>query len=235
MPPSSLVIQEQLTPRGVRLVQGDCVLSEVLKKPGATHSIFDVLGALVARFSPGPSACVLGFAGGGMVAPMRALGATGVLDAVDLAPEGYALFSRVARAYRGEVRFHTDDAVAWLEGTRGGWHAIVEDLSVPDGGEVTKPAVSLEVLPALAATKLSEDGLYVSNVLPVPGLSWRDALSLVRAPFARAVEVRFTEFENRIVVASANLSGAAVLSGRLRAALDELGSSLARGVRLRAL
>ncbi|NIP94518.1 MAG: hypothetical protein GWO24_14175, partial [Akkermansiaceae bacterium] len=60
--------------RGACLEQHGCVLSEILEEPGSTHSVFDVLAAAVAVFSPGRRVAVLGFAGGGMMAPLRKLG-----------------------------------------------------------------------------------------------------------------------------------------------------------------
>ena len=47
------------TRRGVRLLQNGSVLSEVLSKPGATDSVFDVLAAAVRLFSPGDCVGIL--------------------------------------------------------------------------------------------------------------------------------------------------------------------------------
>ncbi|MEC9081308.1 MAG: hypothetical protein VYE44_05980, partial [Verrucomicrobiota bacterium] len=62
------------TGRGARLVQNGSVLSEVLAQPGPTNSVFDALAALVRLFSPGARVGLLGFAGGGIIAPLRAMG-----------------------------------------------------------------------------------------------------------------------------------------------------------------
>ena len=56
------------TRRGARIVDDDVVLSEILAKPGPTHSLFDLLAAAVATLAPGPRFAMLGFAGGGIVA-----------------------------------------------------------------------------------------------------------------------------------------------------------------------
>ena len=58
---------------GLRLLEGDAVLSRVMARPGPTHMPFDVLAACVAALSPGRRALLLGFAGGGTVAALRAI------------------------------------------------------------------------------------------------------------------------------------------------------------------
>ena len=72
------------TRRGARIIDDDVVLSEILARPGPTHSLFDVLAAAVAAFAPGPRFAMLGFAGGGMIAPLRAMGCDIPVRAVDL-------------------------------------------------------------------------------------------------------------------------------------------------------
>ena len=74
----------QQTRRGARLVQNGSVLSEVLAKPGATDSVFDVLAAAIQIFSPGDRVGILGFAGGGLIAPLRAMSGDHNLSGVDL-------------------------------------------------------------------------------------------------------------------------------------------------------
>ena len=59
----------QRTPGGARLVQNGSVLSEVLSQPGPTDSVFDVLASAM-NLSTGTRAGILGFAGGGVIAPV---------------------------------------------------------------------------------------------------------------------------------------------------------------------
>src|SRR3989442_1025681 len=77
---------------GLRLLEGDAVLSRVMARPGPTHMPFDVLAACVAALSPGRRALLLGFAGGGTVAALRAMGWRHPIDALDLSLEGHAHF-----------------------------------------------------------------------------------------------------------------------------------------------
>jgi hypothetical protein len=57
-------VRIERTRRGARMIEGDVVLSEILARPGPTHSLFDLLAAAVTALSPGPRLAVLGFAGG---------------------------------------------------------------------------------------------------------------------------------------------------------------------------
>ena len=102
------------TRRGLRLLEGDVILSELLARPGPTHCLFDVLAACVAALAPGPRIALLGFAGGGIVAPLRAMGFPHAIEAVDLDPTGEKLFRELARHWAGEVRVARMDALEWL-------------------------------------------------------------------------------------------------------------------------
>ena len=61
------------TKHGARMSQGGAVLSEVLAKPGPTHSVFDLLAALVHVLAPGPRVGVLGFVEAEFLLLLRAL------------------------------------------------------------------------------------------------------------------------------------------------------------------
>ena len=95
---------------GVWFVEGDIVLSEVLHEPGPTGDIFDVLAASVVVLSPGRRFALLGFGAGGIVAPLRALGSSHAIHAVDLDLQGEELFRRTARYPVGEVNVDQRDA-----------------------------------------------------------------------------------------------------------------------------
>lgn len=221
------------TARGVSLRHGRHVVSEILRSPGPTHSVFDVLAALVSLASAGPRVAMLGFAGGGMVAPLRALGCEAAIEAVDLDASGERIFRSVAGAWSGRVAFEQAEAAGWLQARPGGWDAIVDDLSAQVPGEVVKPAVSVDVLPALMASRLGPSGVVVVNGLPCPGRSWPELLARFTAPHAEARVVTFDEFVNRIVLAGRRLPDARTLGARLRTALGRIGSRQARRIRVR--
>jgi spermidine synthase len=222
------------TRRGLRLLENDVILSEVLAQPGPTHCLFDVLAACVAALAPGPRMALLGFAGGGVVAPLRAMGFSHPIEAVDLDPSGEAIFRGLSGPWAGDVRVAPMDAAAWLARAGALFDIIVEDLSVPGPGTTVKPRASFDGLPALVRGRLAPGGVAVTNVLPEPGASWDALLAPVARPHARAVVVELDEYENRIVIGGAALPETAELARRVRRALDAIGSVQARRIRFRA-
>lgn len=222
------------TRQGGRLMHGPHVLSEVRRTPGPTHSVFDVLAACVTTFGRGDSLAMLGFAAGGMVAPLRALGWDHTISAVDLTLDGLTLFDACVGDWTGHVSIAQADAVDWLRAS-GSWGTIVEDLSISIPGDVTKPQASFDVLPALIASKLEPRGLAIINAFPVDGLSERALLATLGAPYARARVIRLESFTNLIVLGGDHLPGAREMSSLLRAALHGLGSELAGEIHIRTL
>lgn len=219
--------------RGIRLEQNGAILSELPAQPGPTHSIFDVLTAAVALWAPGPEVAMLGFAGGGMVAALRAMGGEHTIHAVDLEVAGYELFNQVAREWAGDVRFTCADAEEWLRSQRRRFHAIVEDLSIPQEGEVMKPALCWTTLPKMMSRRLRSGGLMVTNVLPTTGVchrEWEEA-----CVNERGVEVSFDEYENRILIQGAMIDQARAVGRSLRQILNQIGSEIATGIRVRSL
>jgi spermidine synthase len=221
------------TKNGARLVQGGAVLSEILAAPGPTQSVFDVLAAAMATAQPSPMA-VLGFAGGGLVAPLRAMGCTEAIDAVDLDLRGTQLFRELSQSWAGSVGIAEDDAVAWLRRGRSRYGVIVEDLSELGTEGETKPAISVTTIPDLIARRLRRRGRAVINLLPVPGVSWRNLTRQVAAPWPEARVVHLPEFENRIVVTGADVPAPRDLTSRLRRALGSIGSTMEAGLHVRA-
>ena len=222
------------TPRGVRLADAGAVISEVLRRPGPTHSVFDVLAAAVAALGRGPRVVLLGFAAGGMLGPLRALGHAGPLVGVDLSREGWSVFRRLCGRWAGRVRLERAEAGSWLRGRRGRFDVIVDDLSVsgPDG--VTKPAVSLAELPELAPRRLARGGVVVVNLLPVPGMRFAELESAVGRGHREVRVVHLAEFENRILIGGGRgLLPAHDMSRALGAALRSIGSSMERGLAVR--
>jgi spermidine synthase len=223
------------TRRGARLVDRDVVLSEVLAQPGATHTLFDVLAACVAALAPGPRVALLGFAAGGMVAPLRAMGFAHALEAVDLDPQGERVFRELSGEWAGQVNVARMDAVQWLEAQRAPFDLIVEDLSVPSPGGTIKPYASIDELPRLMRDRLAPDGIAVTNLLPLPGTSWAALLARAAHPHDRAAVLLLDEYENRFVLAGAGLPDTPEASRRIRAALSAIGSDQARRLQLRTL
>lgn len=222
------------TRQGGRLMHGPHVLSEVRRTPGPTHSVFDLLAACATAFGRGDMLAMLGFAAGGMVAPLRALGWTHTINAVDLCLDGLTLFDACVGDWTGHVRIAQADAVDWLE-RHGLWDIVVEDLSIQIPGDVTKPQVSLDILPKLVASRLEPKGVAVFNAFSVDGLSDRALLEKIGAPYACARVVRLDSFTNLVVVAGETLPTAREMSRVLRTTLGALGSSLADEVRVRTL
>lgn len=223
------------TRRGLRLLEDDAILSELLARPGPTHCLFDVLAACVKALAPGPRVALLGFAGGGVVAPLRAMGFPHAIEAVDLDPTGEKLFRELSRHWAGDVRVARMDALDWISRHGAEFDVIVEDLSVPSPAGTVKPAASFAQLPALVHGRLKPEGVAVTNVLPQPGSSWDALIGPVARPYARAAVIDLLEYENRIVIGGAALMETADLSRRIRAALDAIGSVQARKISVRTL
>lgn len=219
--------------RGARIFQGDAVLSEILSSPGPAHRFVDVIAACVAAFAPGPRFLMLGFAGGGVVGPLRAARWAHPVHAVDLSRHGEAIFRELCGGWAGEVSLEVGEAAAWLNSHRASWDLILDDLSIDSPAGVTKPSVSVESLPGGAAARLGRDGVYVCNLLPVPGRSWAELLTAVAAPWGHAVAVEAREWENRLVVAGATVPDARTAGRRLRHTLATIGSRMATEVALR--
>lgn len=223
---------------GARLVQGGAVLSEILSSPGATHSVFDLLAAGIAMH-PRADARVglLGFAGGGIVGPLRALENDARIEACDLDPTGWELFLELTTEWRGEVETEIADAVDWIAKDRSKFDVVLEDLScLGEDDEETKPAVSVTTLPKRIARRTnSRDGYVVTNLLPVPGVSWRSLQAQIASPWPRAVIVELDEWENRVLFAGPGIPTARQLGRALGQRLEALGSDLTHKFRAREL
>jgi len=216
------------THRGARMEQDGLILSEILSAPGATDTLFDVLAAGVAALARGPRALLLGFAGGGMIAPMRAMGYGHPVEAVDLSLEGEVVFRELSEPWCGDVSVHEAEASAFLRASRRRYDVIVEDLSAPTAEGVTKPPVALDVLPALIQRRLRPGGLAVVNVLPVPAMPWTRLLPQLAAPYRQARVIVLEEWENRVLLLGETLESAREISTLLRrslAAIDSLEAS----------
>jgi spermidine synthase len=219
------------TREGLRLLQHGNVLSELRTTPGPTHSVFDLLAAVIALKSQSAGTKplrigVLGFASGGMMAPLRSLGVTTPIETCDLDGESYAMFCQNCPSWNQQVRWRQQDAVSWLRQRRGLFDLLMDDLSVSDGNDVFKPRVSWFELPGLLRTRLRPDGWAVFNLMPPAHGRWHPELQqMLRAMGKRSMRmVRLDEFENRILVLGLALPSTGEFSYQLRKHLKTLKS-----------
>lgn len=221
------------TQHGLRLSQYGVVISELRTSPGPTQSVFDVLAAVIAVLAPPRRIGVLGFAGGGMIAPLRGLGVTSVIDSVDLDRAGYDLFRQHCPQWTGGVKWEQADAVAWLRQQSRAFGLLMDDLSVPQNGDVFKPAISWNGLPELMCQRLRPGGFGVFNLLPAPGGTWNSDLTHLVGLFETARIIHLDDFENRILITGDVLPSARALSAQLRQSLRRLRSCQAGRIQVR--
>ncbi len=221
------------TKHGLRLSQHGVVISELRTAPGPTDSVFDVLAALIATLAPAGRVGVLGFAGGGMMAPLRGLGVEAVMDSVDLDRAGYDLFCQHCPAWADRVNWQQADAVQWLRGQRTKFVLLMDDLSVPRDGDVFKPDISWTVVPELIRQRLRPNGFAVFNLMLSPGDTWDAALLKITRHFDSARIVHLDEFENRLLLAGEKLPTARALGISLRQELRRLHSRQAARIQVR--
>jgi len=221
------------TRSGVRMVQHGTVLSEVLVRPGPTHSVVDGIAATVQALVPGPRVAMLGFAGGGVLAPLRAMGGQQTVAAVDLEDSGWHLFRRLCSGWAGHVNFEKAEACAWLQGNARRHDVIIDDLSVPMNADVFKPTVTWTKLPPLIYQHLNPGGVAIFNLLRPADASWDRAIRRVLRRACMARLIHFTDYENRLLVVAKQLPAARELSRRVRANLRSIRSRLASRISVR--
>jgi spermidine synthase len=221
------------TRHGLRLSQHGVVISELRVSPGPTQSVWDVLSALVIVLAPRGRVGVLGFAGGGMMAPWHGLGGAAQLEAVDLDRASYELFCQHCPTWITSVRWQQDDAAAWLQRQPADFDLVLEDLSLPVGGDVLKPDVTWAGLPELIRQRLRPGGRAVFNLLRPASDRWQPEFDRLAGGFKNALVIHLRDFENRLVVAGTDLPSARQLSVRLKRALDQLRSRQASRLHVR--
>jgi hypothetical protein len=221
------------TRRGVRLVQEGHVVSEVLAQPGPTHSLFDLMAACAVELTPGPRVLLLGFGGGSIVAPLRALGFSGPLEAVDLSRTSAAVFRRVAGAWAGSVHVTIADAATFLRKTRRRYDLIVEDLSLPVAGDLVMPDVCFAPLPDLIAEHLRPGGAAIINAFSPGSTGWRAHLDRLVCPGHETLRLIPDDFDHSLLLSAQHLPSAADLARRLRRSLELLRSKQAHHFALR--
>jgi hypothetical protein len=218
---------------GVRLVQHGTVLSEIRTRPGPTHSVVDVIAATIHATGVGSRVALLGFAGGGLLAPLRAMGGNHRVDAVDLDASGHRLFRKLCRVWAGDVHFERAEVCGWLRRNPRRYDVIVEDLSIPSQDDVVKPAATWRELPPLVYQHLEPDGIAIFNLLPPEDGSWGQGLrQILGGEFAVRI-VQFDEYENRLLIVAGQLPTARTLSIRLRSHLKRIRSRLATRIAVR--
>ncbi len=221
-------------PRRGMIVEGDIILSEVIRQPVATNRLFDALSASIAAFSPGPRVAVLGFGAGGVVGPLRGMGGQHAIEGVDLSPTGEALFREFCGEWAGDVTLTRGEAYAWLGRKRKPYDFILEDLSESHPEYVAvKPWVSLDLLPRRMAEKLTPRGVVTVNLLPWPEVSWATLIDRISAPFRHACVVYFEKYQNRLLIAGNRLPETREIGKRLRESLRRVRSNQADGISVR--
>lgn len=221
------------TPHGLRFQQNNVVISELRTSPGPTHSVFDILAALVVLLKPTGVTGLLGFAGGGMMAPLQALGGTTPLTAVDLDRASYELFCRHCPQWVDQIHWHHAEAAAWLRRQKRKFQLLLDDLSIPTHDDVIKPEISWTVLPGLIQERLAANGCAVFNLVSPPPGGWSNGLMKIATLFPQTYLLHLEEFENRIVVAGTGLPAPRRMGRQLQNLLRKLRSSQAGRVRLR--
>jgi len=170
---------------------------------------------------------MLGFAGGGVLAPLRGMDGQQSVDAVDLDDSGWKVFQDFCSAWAGDVRFECTEACAWLRGTASRYETIIEDLSVVMDSDVFKPAVTWSELPALIERKLVPGGITIHNLLRPIEFSWQTGMGQVLRECRNARVIEFRDYENRILISGDELPTARKLGFEVRGNLRKIRSRLA--------
>ena len=191
------------------------------------------MAATLHALAPPGRLAVLGFAAGGVLAPLRALGYDADVDGVDISDAGFVVFKRLDGAWTGRVDLHTADAADWLEGGDVPLAACLEDLSEIDAAEIRKPWASFSTLPDRIRRRLGPGGIALFNVLPSFDASWKGLLGNLSLPFAQAQVIVLDDYENRLLLAGEELPPARRTASRVRRELVRLGSTQAKRFRVR--
>jgi hypothetical protein len=197
--------------------------------------MYDVVAGSAALLASGPRIVMLGFAGGGMIAPLRAAGCHLPVVAVDRSRRGEPTFRRLASGWCGDVRLDRGEAVDWLRRSRARMGLIVEDLTVNGAAGPTKPDVCLSPMPELMRRRLARGGVVVTNVLPMAGWTWRHLLTRMSSRHRRALVIHFLDWENRVLLCGSSLPPPRNLSHRLGMLMDCIGSRMRGRFSIRAL
>ncbi|MEM7232516.1 MAG: hypothetical protein AAF517_10095 [Planctomycetota bacterium] len=218
-------------------IERGVVLSETLHRPGKTDSLHDVLAATLAAFcGPGGRCAVLGFAAGGLVAPLRAMNCNASIAGVDLDSRGPALFRNISSFPIEDVCVECADASDWLFEQPPHYDVILDDLSIAhDTEQVAKPETSWRTLPELMSERVRDGGTCVLNLLPEHRADVSADFRRVSSPFRRAATVHFDDYENVFVLGSNSLPPIEECRRILVSALERIGSNQSRRIRVNAI
>lgn len=233
--PDTVAMQVARTRNGLRFSQHGVVISELRTTPGATHSVFDVLAALMVLLRPAGQVGMLGFAGGGMMAPLRALGWSRPLTAVDLDQASYDLFRAHCPGWVNSVRWQRVEALQWLRRQKPDFDLLVDDLSIPQNGDVVKPEICWRELPGLLRQKLNGDGIGIFNLVSPPKEGWCAGIGKIAGHFRVTRIIQLDDFENRLVIGGTELPAARALGQGLRRLLRQIHSRQSDRLRVRSL
>jgi hypothetical protein len=108
----------------------------------------------------------------------------------------------------------------------------MDDLSISRDGDVIKPSVTWDLLPGLMRRRLRPGGVAVFNLMLPPDGIWKRDLTRIAGAFGAARIIDLDEFENRILIAGADLPSARALGKSFREALRQLRSRQAGRIHL---
>lgn len=200
-------------------------------RPGelATHCVWDAIAAPLAWLPPHRrrKILILGLGAGSVARLARALAPQAEIRGVELDGE----VVRLARAHFDldalDLSIEQADARVWLERAVSRderWDVILEDVFIGRGDGVHKPDWIPEPAHRQAKSLLVRGGILVSNTLD----EHARVAAAMRGAFARVVEIRVEDYDNRVLVAGGEgLSGQALRqavqgSDVLRPSLDVL-------------
>ena len=182
------------------------------------------MAACVSVLASGPRLALLGFGGGSIVAPLRALGWRAHIQAVDLSLDVVLAYARLGGPDLAPVRVTIADAVRWLRAHRRPWDAIVEDLSVPHRDDLAMPGVCFDPLPALIAARLARRGVAIVNVFSPGKPGWTATLDRLVPRGLSARVLQADQFDHRLLILGRSLPAAGRISRSVRAALTSIRS-----------
>lgn len=186
-----------------------------LARPGrvTTGSVWDLLAVplLLDRWKRAPSVLLLGVGGGSVLPLLRALSPSSTIvgveldrDVVKAAREHFALDDHGIELIEG-------DALTVLRRDRRRFDVVIDDIYVHDGKRLRKPPFLPDPGLALAAERLREDGVLVSNVVEEAAQTRRALGGL----FGGGLELRLNDCHNRILIGGDDLPGAMELRRRI--------------------
>jgi spermidine synthase len=186
-------------------------------RPGeiATHCVWDAIAAPILWLPPERRRriLILGLGGGSVARLTRALAPKSEIVGVELDRDVVRLAREHLELDALDVQIEIADALAWLREAgnagkaTGRFDAILEDVFIGHGDAVHKPEWIPDPAHALARSRLSKGGVFVSNTLDEHRAVARD----MRSAFPALVSIETEDYDNRVLVAgSEGLTGNAL-------------------------